>query len=54
MHLWGIQDLVKLTAIDLFLGLIKPNSGEILIDGTNLENLSLRNWQKISYVPQDP
>ena len=45
----------KTTAIDLFLGLINPNSGEILIDGTNLEIFGLRNWQeKISYVPQDP
>ena len=51
----GYSGSGKTTAIDLFLGLIKPNSGEILIDGTNLENLCLRNWQeKISYVPQDP
>ncbi len=51
----GFSGAGKTTAIDLFLGLIKPSSGEILIDGNNLKSFGLRNWQnKISYVPQDP
>lgn len=51
----GFSGAGKTTAIDLFLGLIKPSDGKIIIDGINLENLSLNNWQKkISYVPQDP
>ena len=51
----GFSGSGKTTAIDLFLGLIKPNSGEILIDETNLQSIGLKNWQsKISYVPQEP
>jgi ABC-type multidrug transport system fused ATPase/permease subunit len=45
----------KSTLIDLIMGLLKPESGAILIDNkelTNSELLSLRN--SISYVPQDP
>ncbi|MEH7380064.1 ABC transporter ATP-binding protein [Bacillus sp. JJ1533] len=45
----------KSTLIDLIMGLLKPESGTILIDNKELsdsELLSLRN--SISYVPQDP
>lgn len=45
----------KSTLIDILMGLIQPDSGQVLIDGTPLQNdtvLSLR--QSISYVPQDP
>lgn len=45
----------KSTLIDLIMGLLKPDSGTILIDNKTLsdrELLSLRN--SISYVPQDP
>jgi ATP-binding cassette subfamily C protein len=45
----------KSTLIDLLMGLIQPESGEVLIDGVSLTNghlLSLR--RSISYVPQDP
>ncbi|MGQ4665901.1 ABC transporter ATP-binding protein [Metabacillus halosaccharovorans] len=45
----------KSTLIDLIMGLLKPESGDILIDNKELSNselLSLRN--SISYVPQDP
>jgi ABC-type multidrug transport system fused ATPase/permease subunit len=45
----------KSTLIDLLMGLIQPEDGQILIDGIPLQNdqiLSLR--QSISYVPQDP
>ncbi|MDG5472624.1 ABC transporter ATP-binding protein [Jeotgalibacillus sp. ET6] len=45
----------KSTLIDLIMGLNKPESGQLLIDGVELTKdnlLSLR--QAISYVPQDP
>jgi len=42
----------KTTLVDIILGLIKPNSGEILVDGVNIEK-NLLSWQKkIGYVPQ--
>jgi ABC-type multidrug transport system fused ATPase/permease subunit len=42
----------KSTLVDLVLGLLKPNHGEINIDGVNIENI-LRSWQKqIGYVSQ--
>lgn len=45
----------KSTLIDLLMGLIQPEKGQVLIDGTLLTTdnlLSLR--RAISYVPQDP
>jgi ABC-type multidrug transport system fused ATPase/permease subunit len=42
----------KSTLIDLLLGLLEPDSGEIKLDGTNILN-ALRSWQdQIGYVPQ--
>lgn len=42
----------KSTMIDLVLGLLKPVSGEILVDGCNIQS-NLRQWQNnIGYVPQ--
>lgn len=42
----------KTTLVDIILGLLKPNSGEILVDGVNIE-MNLPAWQKkIGYVPQ--
>jgi ABC-type multidrug transport system fused ATPase/permease subunit len=42
----------KSTLIDLILGLISPVKGEILTDGTNIQE-NLRNWQNlIGYIPQ--
>jgi ATP-binding cassette, subfamily B, bacterial PglK len=44
----------KSTVVDLLLGLIKPQSGFIYIDGTILERNNLKSWQKnIGYVPQN-
>ena len=44
----------KTTLARLLLGLISPNSGEILIDRTNLEKLSMTWYRKqISYIPQN-
>ena len=43
----------KSTFIDLLMGMITPQKGEILIDGTNLD-LIKKNWYKIiGCVPQD-
>jgi ABC-type multidrug transport system fused ATPase/permease subunit len=42
----------KSTMIDLILGLLKPNNGEILVDGNNITE-RLTSWRKIiGYVPQ--
>jgi ABC-type multidrug transport system fused ATPase/permease subunit len=42
----------KSTLVDLIIGLLKPDKGQVLVDKTNIED-SIQNWQKkISYVPQ--
>lgn len=44
----------KSTLIDLIIGIYKPQSGEILIDGILLNNENLRSWRKkIGYIPQN-
>jgi ATP-binding cassette subfamily C protein len=44
----------KTTVIDLITGLLKPQQGEILIDGVPLAKLDLMRWrQMIGYVPQE-
>ena len=48
----------KSTFIDLIMGLIEPTSGEILIDGKNLSEITntnlLKDWQSsIAHVPQN-
>lgn len=43
----------KSTALDLLLGLLEPDSGQILIDGQALTPANRRNWQAhIAHVPQ--
>ena len=43
----------KSTLIDLIIGIYKPKSGKILIDGVELNNENLRSWRKkIGYIPQ--
>ena len=43
----------KSTAIDLLLGFITPDNGNILIDDTKLNDSNLSNWRKsLGYVPQ--
>lgn len=45
----------KSTLIDLVMGLLKPESGQILIDGEPLSDHNLLSFRRsISYVPQDP
>ena len=42
----------KSTFVDIVIGLLKPDKGEVLVDGINI-NDSIEAWQKkISYVPQ--
>ncbi|MFO1089510.1 MAG: ABC transporter ATP-binding protein [Hyphomicrobiales bacterium] len=44
----------KTTLVDLVIGLHRPNAGRILIDGVDLEHVSLSKWRAlIGYVPQE-
>ena len=43
----------KTTAVDLILGLLRPQQGTISVDGVSLDEGNLRSWQQnIGYVPQ--
>ncbi len=43
----------KTTLVDLVLGLLSPDTGEIRVDGVALTSVNLRAWQKtLGYVPQ--
>ncbi|PPB53521.1 ABC transporter ATP-binding protein/permease [Campylobacter hyointestinalis] len=43
----------KSTLVDIIIGIYKPTSGEILIDGVKLDDVNIRSWrQKIGYIPQ--
>ena len=43
----------KTTAVDLILGLLRPQQGAISVDGVPLNEENLRSWQQnIGYVPQ--
>lgn len=43
----------KSTLVDILMGLLKPNSGDILLDGRNLNAHNLKDFrQKIGYIPQ--
>jgi ABC-type multidrug transport system fused ATPase/permease subunit len=44
----------KSTLADLILGLLKPASGELLIDGQDPEEVIARNPGRLGYVPQRP
>lgn len=44
----------KTTIIDLTIGLLRPDSGEVLLDGTPLAEIDIKAWRSmIGYVPQD-
>lgn len=44
----------KTTLVDLFLGLLTPDTGAIRVDGTAVTAANLRAWQAdLGYVPQD-
>jgi len=43
----------KSTFIDIFMGLLMPNKGQIIVDNTKLIKNNINNWQlNISHVPQ--
>lgn len=44
----------KTTLIDIILGLLKPESGSLIIDGVKVDKSNISGWKKnIGYVPQD-
>ena len=44
----------KSTLIDLVLGLYRPDSGRVTVDGMDLASIRAQSWrQRIGYVPQD-
>jgi len=44
----------KSTLLDILMGLLRPTSGDILVDGIALKEGSLRSWQnRIAHVPQN-
>lgn len=44
----------KTTIVDLLLRLFNPSGGQILLDGLNMREISMRQWRKnIGYVSQD-
>ncbi len=43
----------KTTAVDILLGLLSPESGRVVVDGTAIDDTNLASWQRsIGYVPQ--
>ncbi len=52
--LTGLSGAGKTTLIDLVLGLHRPQSGRILLDGVDLAQIQLQAWrQMVGYVPQE-
>jgi len=50
----GSSGAGKTTLVDLILGLLKPQSGQIRIDGRAIDDANVRSWQAaVGYVPQD-
>ncbi|MFD0588414.1 ABC transporter ATP-binding protein [Paenibacillus sp. GCM10027627] len=51
----GASGAGKSTLIDIIMGLIAPDAGQILVDGSPITTENLRAYREsISYVPQDP
>ena len=52
--LHGASGAGKSTLIDLLLGLHRPSSGKIMVDGVPLADISAKSWSNmIGYVPQE-
>lgn len=50
----GASGAGKTTLVDLLMGLVRPQRGEIWIDDRPLSDITLRQWRRmIGYVPQD-
>ncbi|MCP4100767.1 MAG: ABC transporter ATP-binding protein [Lentisphaerae bacterium] len=51
---FGKSGIGKSTLADLLTGILKPISGEVLIDGTPLNNDNISSWRmQIGYLPQE-
>ncbi|WP_329368215.1 ABC transporter ATP-binding protein [Streptomyces sp. NBC_01483] len=45
----------KSTLIDVITGLIRPDRGQVLVNGVPMDNCDVSEWQRrIAFVPQDP
>jgi thiol reductant ABC exporter CydD subunit len=45
----------KSTVLALLLGLLRPDQGRVLVDGTDLRDVDLEHWQsRVAWVPQAP
>lgn len=50
----GTTGAGKTTLVDVILGLLRPTHGNISVDGTQITESNLKEWQKLlGYVPQD-
>ncbi|MFZ3136140.1 MAG: ATP-binding cassette domain-containing protein, partial [Thermodesulfovibrionales bacterium] len=50
----GKTGVGKTTIADIVLGLLRPNSGRMLVDGVEITDDNLPGWQKnLGYIPQD-
>ncbi|MEF2176087.1 MAG: ABC transporter ATP-binding protein [Candidatus Absconditabacteria bacterium] len=52
--LLGRNGAGKTTTIKMLVGLLKPDSGDILFDGLSIMNNSLQIKQELSYIPDSP
>lgn len=49
----GITGSGKTTVIDILLGLLTPQEGELMVDGVPVTSINLHQWQRnLGYVPQ--
>ena len=53
VNIFGRSGTGKTTLINLIMGLLKPSSGLIFINGKKIENTEANLQNKISYIPQD-
>lgn len=50
----GFSGAGKTTLVDIILGLYRPDSGDVLVDGVPLGELDLQRWRAmVGYVPQE-